>query len=155
MAQADFIFLDPGPLIDHDLELVLVNKVAAQPEKNYVPAYEFILNNRTTGETMGHIHLRVGDETNENLYYGGNIGYEVQETFRGKHYASRACKLLFPLAKQHGINPLFVTCDPDNTPSRKTCELADGILVEIVELPEYNDQYASGARERCRYRFDL
>ncbi len=152
---ADFLFLDPNQLIDDDLKLILVNKVPAQPEKNYVPAYEFVMKKKDTEEDIGHIHLRVGDETNENLYYGGNIGYEVQEKFRGKHYAARACKLLFPLAKQHGINTLFVTCDPDNTPSRKTCELAGGILMEIVDLPEYNDQYVSGEREKCRYRFDL
>lgn len=151
--EKEFSFLDPGKLTDNDLELVLVKKIAADDKQGFFPAYEFAMRNTKTAEVMGYIHLRVGN--NENTKYGGHIGYEVYEKFRGKHYAARSLKLLFPLAKKHGINPLWVTCNPENIPSRKTCELAGGQLVEIVDLPAYNDQFQRGDRRKCRYRFDL
>ena len=111
------------------------------------------MRNTKTKEVVGRINLRIGN--NENTKYGGHIGYEVNKKFRGNHYAARSLKLLFPLAKKHGINPLWITCDPENVPSQKTCELAGGKLIEIVDLPEHNDQYQRGERKKCRYRFDL
>ncbi len=53
------------------------------------------------------------------------------------------------------MSSLWITCDPSNTPSRKTCELAGGTLVEIVDLPEDHDLYRAGGRQVCRYRFAL
>ena len=41
MVVPDFTFLVPGPLIDDDLELVLVEKIPGDPLINYVPAYKF------------------------------------------------------------------------------------------------------------------
>jgi predicted acetyltransferase len=149
----EFAFLNPNKLTDNDLELVLIKKVPADEKKGYFPAYEFEMNNAKTAEVMGHIHLRIGN--NENTKYGGHIGYEVIEKFRGNHYAARSLKLLFPLANQHGINPLWITCNPENVPSRKTCELAGGKLIEIVDIPEENEQYQKGERKKCRYRFDF
>jgi predicted acetyltransferase len=151
--KKEFTFLEPGKLTDDELELVLVEKTHADKKKGYFPAYQFEMRNAKTAETMGHINLRIGN--NENTKYGGHVGYGVGEKFRGKRYAARSLKLLFSLAKKHGINPLWITCNPENTPSRKTCELAGGKLVEIVDLPEYNDQYQRGERKKCRYRFDL
>lgn len=149
----EFTFLNPGKLIDDDLELVLVKKVPADGKKGYFPAYEFEMRNTKTVEVMGHIYLRIGN--NENTKYGGHIGYKVDEKFRGKHYATRSLKMLFSLAKKHGINPLWITCDPENIPSRKTCELAGGKLIEIIDLPKHNVQYQRGERKICRYKFDL
>lgn len=147
------IFLDPGKLIDGDLELVLVQKIPANKEKRYVPYYQFEMRYTETGEKIGQINLRIGN--NENTMYGGHIGYDVDEKFRGRRYAARSLKLLFPLAKKHNINPLWITCNPENIASRKTCELAGGKLIEIVDLPPYNDQYQRGEKKKCRYRFDL
>ena len=151
--KENFIFLKPGKLIDNDLELVLYSKDLADEKKEFVPGYVFNMKNSQTGEKMGQIKLRVG--YNEKIKYGGHVGYGVNEKFRGHHYAARSLKLIFPLAKKHGLNPLYVTCDPENIPSRKTCERAGGTLEEIVNLPKYNDQYIAGKRNKCRYRFDL
>lgn len=71
---------------------------------------------------MGSCDLRIGH--NENLYYGGNIGYRVEEAYRGNHYAGKACLLLFELARKHDLQYLIITCNPDNAASRKTCEYA-------------------------------
>ena len=74
---------------------------------------------------------------------------------RGHRYAARSVRLLLPLARAHGFTTLWITCNPDNWPSRRTCELAGGTLVEIVDLPPDNDMYLEGERQKCRYRFDL
>ena len=92
---------------------------------------------------------------NESVYYGGNIGYRVHPAHRGRHYAGKACLLLFQLAEKHGMEYLYITCNPENMASRKTCEFAGGVLEGIVELPPDNDMYLEGERQKCIYRFSL
>ena len=90
------------------------------------------------------------------MYYGGNIGYAVSEKYRGHHYAGKACLLLFELARKHKLGYVFITCDPDNYASRKTCEYAGGKLLEIAELLEDNDmRIENGKTNTCIYRFEL
>jgi len=132
--------------------LVLEKTVDGDEEKGWVPAYHFAICN-LEGTKMGICDLRVGH--NDKLYFGGNIGYRVEETYRGHHYAGKACLLLLELAKKHEMGYLIITCNPDNYPSRKTCEYAGGELLEIVELPEDNDMRERGMTEKCIYRFEL
>jgi len=153
MEKDNFAFLDPGRLIDNDLELVLVEKKPAVPEKGYFPSYTFEMRNVQSGEKIGSVNLRIGN--NDNTKYGGHIGYSVIEKYRGHHYTARSCKLLFPVAKKHKLNPVWITCNPENIASRRTCERVGGKMIEIVDLPEANEQYKKGDRQKCRYRFDL
>ena len=88
-----------------------------------------------------------------NLYYGGNIGYSIDEEYRGHYYAAKACLLLFELAKMHQLEYVIITCNPDNYASRKTCEYVGCELLEIVELPENNDMREAGETEKCIYKF--
>ena len=117
----DFKFLDPGVLIDGELELVLKETCPYDPKKGFVPAYKFQMVNAATKNVMGNIELRVG-LTEKLREFGGHIGYEVDEKIRGNGYAARSCRLLFPLMRQLGINPVVITCDPKNIPSAKTIE---------------------------------
>lgn len=102
---------------------------------------------------IGACELRIGH--NDNLYYGGNIGYGIEEEYRGHHYAGKACLLLFELARKHDLKYLIITCNPDNYASRKTCEYAGGELLEIVKLPEDSDMREKGEVEKCIFRFAL
>lgn len=149
-----FEFYDPGPLIDGDLELILKEARPAEPDRGYVPAYKFKMALVGRDEEIGGIDLRVGN-TPHLVLYGGHIGYGVNPEHRGHHYAARACRLLLPLARRHGLNPLWITCNPENIASRRTCELAGATLVEIVNVPEDTDLYLHGDRRKCRYRIDL
>ena len=146
------MFLDTAFLKNDEIQLLLEKTVDGNEEKDWVPAYHFAICN-SEGCKMGNIDLRIGH--NDKLYYGGNIGYRVEEPYRGYHYAGKACLLLFELAKKHELEYLIITCDPDNYPSRKTCEYAGGELLEIVELPEDNDMRERGMTEKCIYRFEL
>ena len=145
-------FLDTSWLRDGGIMLKLTRTAEEDRARGWLPAYYFAIC-LADGTEAGRCELRVGH--NENTYYGGNIGYSVDPAYRGRHYAGKACKLLFSLARRHGMESLIITCDPDNAASRKTCEYADGILEDIVDLPEDNDMYRAGARKKCVYRFRL
>lgn len=148
----EFQFMDPGHLVDEELELILVERLPGDPARAFVPAYVFDM--RVDGQKVGGINLRIGN-TDGIVTYGGHIGYVVEPESRGHHYAERACRLVFPLAKNHGLTILWITCNPDNIPSRRTCERLGATLVEIVDLPEDNNMYQRGEREKCRFRIDL
>jgi tagatose 1,6-diphosphate aldolase len=124
-----FEFPDPSILVDGELELKLKETHPYDPETGFVPDYLFEMVNTSTNAVMGTINLRVG--LNDRLReFGGHIGYEVAEQFRGKRYAARSCRLLIPLMRQLAINPVVITCDPENIPSVKTIEsLGAGLQV--------------------------
>lgn len=146
------MFINTDFLKSDEITLILEKTVDGNDEKNWVPAYHFaICNNK--GIKMGVCDLRIGH--NDNLYYGGNIGYGIEEEYRGHHYAGKACLLLFELARKHDLNYLIITCNPDNYASRKTCEYAGGELLEIVKLPEDSDMREKGEVEKCIFRFVL
>ena len=153
-AANGFEFLDPGPLIDGDLELVLVAQYPGDPEKGTVPSYGFEMWRVGEALKMGNISLRIG-HTEHIEKYAGHIGYGVAPAFRGHRYAARSCMLLFPLARRHALNPLWITCNPDNVASTRTCEIVGAAYVETVALPENTDMYRFGERFKCRYRVDL
>ena len=122
-AAGDFEFIDPGLLIDGDLQLILVGKYPGDLSRGRVPSYDFAMRKRGETTKVGNISLRIGHIEHIEKF-AGHIGYGVISLFRGNRYAARSCRLLFPLALRHGINPIWITCNPDNIPSRRTCELA-------------------------------
>lgn len=152
--SAPFEFYDPGQLVDNDLTLVLYQTYPGDKRRGYVPVYRFRMTRVGQKHEIGRIELRVSN-TNHIVMYAGHIGYRVLPMYRGHHYAARSCALLFPLARRHGLNPLWITCNPDNYASRRTCELAGATFVEIVDLPGNTDMYQMGERQKCRYRLDL
>ena len=145
-------FFNTDYLKTDEIILRLVRTAGENPEKNWVPAYYFDIC-LPNGQKIGACDLRIGH--NQNLYYGGNIGYAVDAEHRGHHYAGKACRLLFDLAKKHDLGYVIITCNPDNWPSRKTCEYAGGTLIEICDLPKDNDMYLRGEYSKCIFRFEL
>jgi predicted acetyltransferase len=148
-----FLFLRPGCLIDGDLELILVKKSPADPVKGYSPAYEFEMRHPKEGTAMGVIRLRI--DSTLKLRYPGHIGYEVKKQFRGHRYAARSCKLIAPFARAHGLNAVWLTVDPKNVPSQRTCNIIGATYMETVRIPKNHEMYAQGARFRRRYRLDV
>lgn len=147
------MFLDTSFLRNEELQLMLEKTVEADGKRGWLPAYHFAICDKI-GVKMGGCDLRIGH--NENVYYGGNIGYRVERPYRGHHYAGKACLLLFDLARRHGMEYLIITCNPDNWASRKTCEYVGGVLLEVVELPEDNGmRVEDGELAKCIYRVEL
>ncbi len=145
-------FLDTGFLHNGEIRLLLRRTADGCPERQWVPAYHFAICT-ADGTPIGECDLRIGH--NEQLYYGGNIGYRIEPPYRGHHYAAKACLLLFELARRHDLRYVIITCNPDNWPSRRTCERAGGRLLEIAPLPADSDMRQQGETEKCIYRFEL
>ena len=70
-------------------------------------------------------------------------------------YAARSVRLLIPFACRLGLNPLWITCDPENIASRRTLELAGFELVEVVDVPANCVIFQSGHPRKCRYKLEL
>lgn len=145
-------FYSTDELKDGVIVLQLDHTCDAQPEKRWLPAYYFNIC-LPDGTRIGNCDLRIGH--NDKTYIGGNIGYGIEEPYRGHHYAARACALLFRLAAKHGMEYLIITCVPSNRASSRTCEVAGGRYLETALIPEDNEMYAEGKREVMVYRFDL
>ena len=146
------MFYDVDDLKSDEIFLRLKRTCEAQPEKRWLPAYYFDIC-LLDGTPIGECDLRIGH--NDKTYVGGNIGYGIDEEYRGHHYAAKACALLFRQAKKHGMDYLIITCVPSNTASSKTCELAGGTYIETVDIPEDNEMYAEGKRQVMIYRFSI
>jgi tagatose 1,6-diphosphate aldolase len=201
-----FKFLDPGPLIDGELELVQPDPrwfddllevcshpltIAQAPQESHtsrkqleqflriapwghepadratgrVPQYHFWMRIRhdvppahpaglPPVALAGGIGLRIGTNDKIELYYG-HFGYHVYPPARGRRYAERSVRLLLPLARRHGLKVLWITCNPDNYASRRTCERLGARIESIVAVPDDDPLYARGEREKCRYRLVL
>ena len=152
--QLEAVFYDPGRLVDGDLRLELRRTFKGSRSLDLAPNYAFVMRHAETGARMGDIDLRLSGERYI-THYAGHIGYGVDKNYRGHGYAARACRLLLPLALRHGLDPLWITCNPDNLPSRKTCERLGATLEEIVAVPPGSDLYRRGEKEKCRYRVDV
>jgi predicted acetyltransferase len=117
-----------------------------------VPTYFFRMMSIDRDEEMGNINLRIGS-TPHIERYAGHIGYGVHPAFRGHHYASRSLVLLLPFARSVGIDPLWITCDPDNAASRRSLEISGAEFIEVVDVPdECGIRKYGGKLHKCRYR---
>ena len=117
-----------------------------------VPTYFFRMLSVAHGTEMGTINLRLGS-TPHLERYAGHIGYGVHPSHRGHHYAARSVGLLLPLARQHELDPVWITCDPENIASRRSLEIAGAEFVEIVDVPtDCGIRKYGGKLRKCRYR---
>lgn len=148
----DMEFFDTSDLYTEEITLRLDSTSQARPDIDWVPAYYFTIC-LPDGTPVGGCDLRIGHT--RKTYLGGNIGYHVNEAYRGRHYAAKACALLFRQARKHGMDHLFISCPVDNLASNRTCQLAGGELAEAADVPLDNDMYAEGIRRVNIYRFDL
>jgi tagatose 1,6-diphosphate aldolase len=195
-----FGFLDPGLMVDGELQLVtpetrwiddilascthpqtthdapaeanmtrgkIVDFLRAAPmgrqtgevATGRLPAYHFwMLVPRGIGEPpirlVGGIGLRIGNNPEIEMF-SGNIGYHVYPPARGRHFAERACRLLLPLARRHGMDRLWITCNPDNAASRRTCERLGAKLMDIVPIPPDHPFRLRGETAKCRFMIEL
>jgi RimJ/RimL family protein N-acetyltransferase len=102
----------------------------------------------------GSISLRIGHNLNLDRYLG-HVGYHVLPPARGHHFAERAARLLLPIARAHGHRHLWITCNPDNLASRRTCQRLGAHFIDTVPIPKDNPLHSQGDRQKSRYRLDL
>ena len=135
------------------VDLVEEQVYEADRSNQYVPSYFYGIYVHDSQKRAGYCDLRVG--YNRELYFAGNIGYHVNPPYRGHHYAYEACRLLFDVAREKGMDTLIITCSPDNAASLKTLEKLGGEYLETVDVPPDHWLYQRGEPVKRIYRYDL
>ncbi len=147
-----FSFLDCFDTIIKDtLTLKIIEKNSGNEQA--VPFYYYEICLTDSGQPVGKISIRIGH--NFHSYYNGNIGYEIDEPYRGHHYAAAACRMVLPVAKAHGMDYLDITCNEDNAASYRTIEHLGAKLLEICTVPKTYCYWEEGMKRQRIYRLFL
>lgn len=134
---------------DGVIDLVPIRLFPPEEEMGFGEVYDYIIAPHGQRRQAGRISLRLGESPC--VYYFGHIGYHVDPPWRGHHYAARACVLLEPLIAASDKSSIVITTDPDNMPSRHTCERIGCILESIVPVPPLMQSRWELSPVKCRY----
>ena len=134
---------------DGVIDLVPIRLFPPEEEMGFGEVYDYIIAPHGQRRQAGRISLRLGESPC--VYYFGHIGYHVDPPWRGHHYAARACALLEPLIAASGKSSIVITTDPDNMPSRHTCERIGCMLESIVPVPPLMQSRWELSPVKCRY----
>lgn len=118
--------------------------IKLQEDKNslnnsFVPAETLFL--EKDNKLVGAVQLRY--QLNQQLVeLGGNIGYGVAPSQRGKGYASQLLKESLAIFKERGLSTVLMTCDKVNEPSKRTIIKNGGTLesekiIDSIEIQRY------------------
>lgn len=121
-------------LVGKGIDLVFKNFVPAVPEKNFVDCcnYDIVLHDTQT--VIGNCSAKLG--FNDVMFFIGNVGYEIDENYRGNGYAGEAVELLKELFKANHFDKIYITNVPKNSSSRRVCEKLRAQFLGTYEIPE-------------------
>ena len=154
MSDVDVLVFEPPPMVDGELSVVLAARVPGNPEKDWVPAYQFELRVAGHEASVGHVNLRVGD-TRHVVMHAGHVGYGVDPEWRGRRFAARATRMVVAFAHSIGMRTVWITSNPDNPASLRTLEILGAERVEEVDVPPGTEMYERGERRKVRFRIDV
>ena len=124
-----------------------------QGNEKELPFYWFEIISKSTGRPIGKVSIRIGN--NYHSYFNGNIGYEIDEEYKGHNYSYYACLMVLEIAKYHKMSRLHITCDFDNIASQKIIEKLDAVLLETVVPPTNFVYYYDGIPAKRIYLLQL
>ncbi|MDE7220773.1 MAG: GNAT family N-acetyltransferase [Oscillospiraceae bacterium] len=131
------------------MTLQITEKVPAGPDGLPFYFYDILVN----GQPVGKISIRIG--ATFHTYYNGNIGYEIDEPYRGHGCARAACRMILPVARHHGMTSLYLTCAEGNIASYRTIEGLGSELLEICEVPREYFAWREGMERQRVYRLPI
>ena len=106
------------------------------PSEEKVPARTYFLVRESDRRIIGMINIRLA--LNERLRcYGGNIGYSIRPSERGKGYNNINLYLGLKVCSHYGIREVFLDADLSNPASWKTMEAMGGVRIREY----YEDVY--------------
>jgi len=136
------------------LELRLETDSPPIPTKDWLRSLQYRIHLDGVLHPVGFVRMLVGNAPNV-ILYGGHIGYGVDECFRGRRLAARATLLLAPLARSFGMRELWITANPANLASCRTCRRIGAEAVGVIPVPPGIDLYDRGTREVVRFRWQF
>ena len=91
------------------------------------------------------------------IFANGSVTLVITFTLRRRAniWPSGPAGCCLPLAKANGLSELWITCNPDNLASRRTCERLGAELVDIVPVPFDHPLWSRGDVAKCRYHLSL
>ena len=89
----------------------------------------FFMNN---GTILGAISIRPKKNV-PNIGTDGHCGFGIRPSERKKGYATKMLNMALPIMKQHGIDPVVITCDKENIGSARVIINNGGVLVDEVD----------------------
>lgn len=147
-----FQFTDKFNMIEND-ELILRVTEKFPGDDKLIPFYYYDIVRKPYMKTAGKISIRIGN--NFHSYYNGHIGYEIFEEYRGNKLAYKACKLVIPAAKFHGMDFIYLTCAESNVPSYKTIERLGAELIETAVVPKEYFAWREGMEKQRIYKLAM
>lgn len=150
-----FAFRQPEDLSDGIVRLSLrCYTEDVDRAKQHVPYYEFDIIDICSGEVAGGLVLRAGYNSHIDSC-AGNVGYGINDKYRGMRYAARAAKLAEAFARQIGMPYLVITTRPDNEASARTAAIAGYRYDGESEVPPEDEMYSEGERIMSIFRLEL
>ncbi len=147
-----FEFTDKFDKIESD-ELALKITQKYNGDDKMIPFYYYDIIRKTDSVTVGKISIRIGN--NFHSYYNGHIGYEIFKEYRGNGYAYKANCMVHDVARFHGMEFVYLTCDESNIASYKTIEKLGAELVEICNVPKEYFGWCEGMERQKIYKLKL
>lgn len=139
---------------DSEITLRLVQDLPADAGRELLRSLHFGIYLPGHVQPVGGCTLRIGSSRGVELYYG-HIGYHIQAPWRGNRYAGKACRLLAPIALDHGMEQVWITCNPENIASRRTCERLGARYIDTIEVPPEESERLGGATHKMRFLWEL
>ncbi len=148
--MSPFFFRRPtAEYTDGEIDLVRLSVPKADPYLQFGNERVWRISLHGDRKEIGQISYRDGES--RCVFYYGHIGYHIDPPWRGHHYAWRACRLIADEIARSGKSSVIITCDPDNVPSRKTCEKLGCIYEGTVHVPAEICRKFDINRIKCRY----
>lgn len=139
-------------IIKGDILTLKLIEACVGDDKN-IPFYYYAIYLNSISSVIGKISIRIGQ--NEHSYFNGNVGYEIDEVFRGNCYAKIAVIMTYSVARFHGMSHLIISCDADNYSSKRVINKLGGIHIETILPPKSYVFYYEGIAKHSIYRIDI
>ncbi len=118
------------------IDLIFEEFVPANPDKKFVDCVGYDIVLHSTKDKIGHCSAKLG--FNDVIFYIGNIGYNINEDYRGNGYAGEAVALLLEVFKKNEFKKVYITNVPENNASRRVCEKLGAKFLGTFEIPKDN-----------------
>ena len=131
---------------DGEIDLIPIRLASPEKELGFGRERNWRITLHGKRQEIGRLSYRSGES--DALYYFGHIGYHIDPPWRGNHYAAKACRLIADEIRRGGKSSVIITCDPDNTASRRTCEMLGCLWEGQTGVDSYwQERYDISARK--------